>query len=338
MGNPYSFRDVTRSYEWLGHREWTEVNALHPDYRRDDRAWNRQHQTYPVVAYVRSAPDVLRFVQQYAGERMVCYGLNPRPQAFTNQYGRPRSAKEEDILVGQSLVLDIDLEGVVSSSRLASLTRFLRVADEYFVSLGLRRPVRASSGNRGSHLLFAYPPMLVADCPDLHHRLRSFRASFVDAVQHDLTRLEARVDTGTLALRAAVKAYGTGKPGGTLSRFYGKERVEDHALHKCLLALPARPPTTITDIVVTPGTVLPAWFTALLSSDDRVRDLWHGRGKIAGDTSGSGYDYTLVRTLVERGYTHRDDLATLLVLRVGGGVTHGKGRAYVVRTLAKALH
>jgi hypothetical protein len=94
------------------------------------------------------------------------------------------SAREIDIAVSQNLLLDIDLNGAVVPSRLASLTRFLRVADEYFTSLGIGRPFRASTG-RGSHLLFAYEPLTVAACPDIRGRLRSFKEGFASAVRSE---------------------------------------------------------------------------------------------------------------------------------------------------------
>ena len=153
MGKSFSAGDVIRSFRWLGHREFTEVNALHPLYRRDDPAWNRGHQTYPVVAYIQNAGDLVRFVEHYANERMVCFGLNPRPRVFTNQYGRPRSARTNEIEVAQNLVLDFDPQGAVTRSWRDRTWKLLDHIDDYLTSEGL---AQARAGRDRSRL----PPPL----------------------------------------------------------------------------------------------------------------------------------------------------------------------------------
>jgi hypothetical protein len=217
----YSSLEVIRGYEWLGHKTGTtEVSILHPEYHAGDKDWNRAHQAWPLTHYLTSIHDLIALVRQHAGERLVCYGLNPRPGILRRPDGRLRSAKEPDITISQSLLLDLDLEGTPSPERLRSLVRFLSTADEYFASLGLHRPVRAATG-RGSHLLFAYPPILVDQYPDVRERLRTFKQEFSKAHRQDLARLEARVDS-TQDLRRMVRVYGTSKPGiGIISRFYG---------------------------------------------------------------------------------------------------------------------
>jgi hypothetical protein len=157
---PYSPGDVTRSHEWLHHNgTYTEVTILHPEYRRGEREWNREHDAWPITRYITSAAELLHIVRQYAGERMICSGLNPRPAILRHKDGRLRSATETDIAISQTLLLDIDLHATVTPERMDNLRRFLNRADEYFASNGLQRPVRART-TRGSHLLFAYDPII----------------------------------------------------------------------------------------------------------------------------------------------------------------------------------
>src|SRR4051794_36994836 len=105
----YSLDDVLRSYRWLRHVGWTEVNALHPAYRPGDAAGNRRHEAYPIIDYVNNETGLAAFVARHAGERMVCFGINPRPRIFRHADGRVRSARDADIAVSQNLLLDIDL-------------------------------------------------------------------------------------------------------------------------------------------------------------------------------------------------------------------------------------
>lgn len=336
----YCQSDVRRGYSWLGHggRGVTEVSILHPEYRVGDADWNRSHRSWPLNRFVRSEFELSQLVSAYAGERLLCYGINPRPSPWPREHGH-RSAKEHDIETGQSLVLDLDLEGTPSAARLAGVTRFLDTADDYWHSLGIRKPVRAFSGGRGYHLLFAYPPVVTAAVPDLRERHRLFRSRFVAATKPELSKLELRVDAGTLNLRAMVKVYGTGKPGGGLSRFYGRERVEDQSLRDHLLGLYVPQRSVGNGVIVRRvGDTLPSWFAQRLQDDPLLCALWGGRGKTSGDTSNSGYDFSIIARLAAQGYRDPDDLATILHLRpIGLAERERKGRSYVERSVAIAL-
>jgi hypothetical protein len=284
---------------------------------------------------VTSRSGVEDIVRQYHGERLVCYGLNPRPAILTKADGRLRSAGEADIRFCQNTVLDLDLEGAVTSARLDALKRFLRVADEYFDSLGYQRPVRVSTG-RGSHLLFAFPPIHTEHCPGLRDALRLFRNRFHAAVRHDLSHLEVRLDT-TQDLRRVVRVYGTAKPDvGIVSRFYGKERVEDEALREVLLASAGSTQSTPPPISVEIAAALPSWFSDLLATNERLRRLWHGEGKTTGDRTSSGYDYSLACSLIRRGKDDPNELGTILSLRPGGHAPQ-RGPEYLNRTITNAL-
>jgi hypothetical protein len=332
-----SDRDVQRGYAYLGlQKAYAEVTVLHPKYRKADAASNREHDAWPRTAYVTSIDGLVALVREYAGARTLLYGINPRPSVLAHPDGRLRSAKEADIAASQNLVLDLDLEGAPSPERLNRLKAFLRLPDEYFLGLGLQRPVRAATG-RGSHLLFAYPPILVRDYPGIRGALRGFRDEFVREFRHDLAALEVRVDN-TQDLRRSVRVYGTSKPGvGVNSHLYATARMEDASVREYLLRRPTLPAARPAAVLAKKD--LPLWFEHLLATDDRVQALWHNTGKPEGsDQTTSGYDFSLLRDLVRRGYNSPDDLATIIALRPEGSVArHQKSEEYVQRTVANAL-
>ena len=176
----------------------------------------------------------------------------------------------------------------------------------------------------------------VGDVPDVGARYRRFKELFVRAHRQALDGIEARVDGSTL--RGMAKVYGTCKPAGGLSRFFGGRRVEDMALREYLVGLAvsaARHPAV--SVPVTVGAELPAWFVGLLSLDARLRDLWDAVGK-RGDCTNSGYDFSVVRYLADRGYRDVDALGTILSLRpVGFAERCAKGASYLERTVGRAL-
>jgi hypothetical protein len=224
MPQKYSLKDVVDSYRWLG-QGLTELNAFHPEYRpgRENRDWNRERQAYPVVRYARSEREVVRFVEQYAGTRLVCYSINPRPHVLRNENGFVRAALDADVRHVQNLLLDLDPAGETPSpAQLRDLDGLLDRANSYFSDLGLAVPARARTG-RGRHLLFALPAVAVQDCPDIGQRLAQFRGGFLDAYRQELDRIDVRLDP-IGGIRRLAKVYGTAKPGGVMSRFCGGER------------------------------------------------------------------------------------------------------------------
>src|ERR1017187_4947289 len=253
----YSLGDVHRGYRWLGHRV-TEVAVLHPLYRAGDVRWNHKHGAWPITNYITNETGLVDIVRAYAGKRMICYGVNPRPAVLRREDGRLRNARETDISVSQNLLLDIDLVGAVTPARLDSLQNFFVLADEYFASVGVAAPVRALTG-RGAHLLFAYQPISVDQVADLRERLRSFKHRFVRALRPDLSRLEARVDS-TQDLRRMTRVYGTTKPQvGIVSKFFANGRVEDEALRSYLLGMRVRAEPNAVALPVVIGDGLPEW-------------------------------------------------------------------------------
>ena len=263
---------------------------------------------YPRIAYARTVNDVARFAGRYEGRHTVCYSLNPRPRVFKNARGFPRSACESDIETAQNVLFDFGFDDLATEKGVQALEALLSRSDEYFRDQRLQPPARAFSG-AGYHLLFALPELSVAHHPELRRQLTTFRNNYASNFKHELRRLGVRLDN-TQDLRRVVKIYGTAKPGGAVSRFYGGHRVEDPRLAEYILSLPVM--TSGRGIRLNPGSTLPPWFPSLLSLDERLSRLWEGRGKPVGtDQSRSGLDYSVVRRLLWLGY--RDPSVPIMV-------------------------
>jgi hypothetical protein len=334
----YSSADLRRGFAWLGHAGlYTELVALHPECRRDDPSWNREHQSWPEVFYITQAAELEYTVRRYAGKRLLCYGINPRPRVLTKPNGNPRSATEDDVTMSLSTLLDIDAHDDITPARLTELRVFLDRADAYWRDLGVARPVRAATG-RGSHLLFAYPKILVGEHPDIRDRLVAFRESFVRAHKEQLDRLEVRVDS-VQDLRRMVRVYGTCRPDvGIVSRFYGNRRREDAAFREYLLGLDVRAAVSSRPTAIAVGEQYPDWFTTLLGADAILRGLWEGTGKNLGDQTESGYDFSIIARLARLGYRDASELATILALRPSGRERRlQKGPSYLTHTVSNAL-
>ncbi len=336
MSEKYSLGDVRNSFQWLGHKAYTELNAFHPRYKRGDFEWNRENKSFPVIWYTRKAAEVVRFVVKYSASRTVCYGINPRPRIFKKDSGYVRSALEDEIEISQNLLFDFDLESAqITKAQIFACKEFFKRTEGYFRELGLLPPVRAFTG-RGIHLLFAYPEIMVKEHQDIGERLKEFRCKFCFEHKRNLDSLELKLDK-TQDLRRMVRIYGTAKPDvGIVSRFYGQERIEDEALRGYLLRL-ALPEPEVKKGVLKIGSELPQWFQKLLETDKQIHALWSGTGKPGNtDRSRSGFDYSLAKRLIWLGYRNIDELATILALRPDAGVRE-KGEQYIRRTIGKAI-
>ena len=91
------------------------------------------------------------------------------------------------------------------------------------------------------------------------------------------------------------------------------------------------------------GDVLPDVVRALIAKHPRLGNLFNGEGKPGADKNGrrldttpNGYDRSFVGSLVHKGITDENVLATALAMRPGG---HAKalGRAYIVSTVRSVL-
>lgn len=336
MTEKYFLEEVIKGYRWLGHdRGYTELNAFHPDYIKGDKLHNEKHQTYPKITYAKSEKEVTDFVKKYASTHMVCYGVNPRPIIFKNEYDYPRSAADVEIQESKNMVFDFDFITKKTTPQVHNqFSHFLKKTDDYFRDLGLQQPVRAFTGG-GYHLLFAYPSISLDEHPDLRGKLRQFRQSFYLAHKHDLSRLEVKLDS-TFDLRRVVRIYGTAKPyiDSIPSKFFGHSRIEDSALREYILNIEEHP---VTGKSFKPNGSLPEWFTKLLENDDQLKHFWEGTEKPVGtDHSRSGYDYSLVRRLIYLGHRNLDELAAILANRPNGA-GHEKGQKYIWTTIGNAL-
>lgn len=339
-----SLDEVVKGYGFLDHSRGglSELTAISPVYRRGDRDWNRLHAAWPVVAYFGSERDVVGFVRRFAGERLVVIGLNPRRKAFRNSAGYLRGAFESEVDVVRSFMLDLDFVG--GDGDLDSLLSFLgRGGDGYFLDRGLYRPVRHVTG-RGVQLWFALPDVPVSEVSDFRYRVRAFREGFACAFEGELSGLGVRVDSCD-DLRRAARVPGTAKPSvGYVSWLSSESRREDSALKDYLLNLDV---TGCAPSLHSGGSgvelrveeVLPDWFVGELEKDVGLERLYRGEGKPDGlDNSRSGYEFSLARRLLVKGYTDVSELATILALRPGGSVASGKkDLGYVRRTIANAL-
>lgn len=337
----FDTESVLRSYRWLGHGNcWTEVYALHPKYRpgRESYHHNRRHRAFPVVWYVRDARQLLKMVRRFHGTRMVCYGINPRPGILRYQSGHLRAHRDPEIEVVKSFYFDLDLREDAGGEELADLEFFLEQVSGKIEGWGFNAPVKAFTGN-GFHLLFAIPEVKARECPDIGDRIRLFRERVFAGLEGRLAELSVQIDTTDNICRMA-KVYGTAKPDRrVLSRFCGDgKRVEDSRLRDALLEMELLEGGPEDGLDLEAAKDLPASFSRLLESDRKVRLFWMGQGKVVGDLSSSGYDYSLLKECLAKGITDVKELAAIIALRPGGSVSNGtKGEQYVRHTISKAV-
>lgn len=291
---------------------------------------------FTAVRYVRNGRQLLDLVERFHGTHMVCYGINPRPGIKRYPSGHPRAHRDSEIELVRNFFLDFDLRAGADVESPASLELFLEEVTGRVEDMGFLPPVKAFTGN-GFHLLFAIPAVRVEKCRDMKERIRAFREGVLRGLGGELASMGARVDS-TDGLSRVAKIYGTAKPGARLSRFYwdGK-RADDRGLRAHLVGMALEPAAGGWRIGIH-GMELPAGFSRLLERDERIRNLWLGRGKETGDTTRSGYDYSLLRECLARGITDVRELAAILALRPGGSVRDGpKGEQYIRVTIAKGV-
>ena len=333
----YFREDVHQFYRCLGHRSdaFTEFRAI-----------DLTGKKHPIVRYVRDAEKLELLVDKTHRDYMPCVGINERAAVQRNDREYPIASKERDIKVSQHVLLDFD-SVATNHSELLQSERDLYFQNEfadYCRDLGfLPASMLASSGN-GNHAYFSYRPISAADHHDMSTRLKRWMAEVANDQKDELDRLELKLDTSTADLCRVAKIEGTGKPGGPVSRLIYANRQEDEALRDYLLSMPMevreehfKPMYGATTLVVYDQ--VPPIFGSLLQRDKRLRDLWEGRGKSKNmDTSGSGYDLSLVRRAMILGIQDISMLATILAHRPNGSVkNNGKGEEYLRRTIAKAL-
>ncbi len=346
--NAYAQKTVRTSHAWFAHQRYTGLLALHPEYRsgRDNYEWNKAHNAFPKVGYSTSINDVLGFVKRHHKSHMVCQTVQECPERLKNERGYIRAANDSDIDICSRLLIDIDLksQNISDSLRAALLGLVRHEIGEYFQDLGLQRPAFADTG-RGTHILAKYPRVLVANCPDIAHRMARCSQNLGQDFRHELDNLEARIDP-VQDLSRYVRIYGTAKPDvGYVSCFCGNDSQEDEALLELLLSYELSDENSTSLLrpvygatLLTVHNQMPPVVVSLLKRDEKLRDLYLGNNKSSGDTSGSGYDISLVRRLLALGVHDVSMLGTVLALRPNGSVQNSnKDESYIRRTIAKAL-
>lgn len=339
----YHKDDIIRSFNWLGHRQFgfTELLAIHKDYKpgKSNFRENFKKKRLPKIWYAKEPHKVIDFVSRHCKDHSCYYGINPRPGILKNERGHVRSARENDIRILTGFYFDIDcLEKGLSDEHIADIELFIAKAEGFFEDIGINPPTKAFSG-RGFHLLFSPEPIAVAKHPDIKMKLIAFKDQFEQAFMKDLEKLTLRIDS-TLDLRRMAKIYGTKKPDPEIkrvSRFYGGQRIIDHALRDHLMSLRVQNEDDSPSGILRYDD-LPQGFRELLAKNQSFRNLWEGIGKTDGDISNSGYDFSLIRYCLKKGITDINELATILAKRPNGAfLKSGKDMVYIKRTISNAI-
>jgi len=335
--------DVAQSYKWLGLQEhgYTELLAVHSSYKygKENYEHNIKNKAFPKIWYAKNEKQILAFLSRYHGSHLCCYGINPRTEVLKNNRGFPRRAKNTDIEVVKNFYIDIDFSASSNNKKqLRDFDDLLEEIDSYLVFKDIKKPVRAFTGN-GYHLLFALPDIPVQKYNDIGARLNAFLKEVHDKFGMDIESIGAKIDKTTDLARVA-KIYGTRKPGKTqISRFYGKERIEDNVLLEYLLILPIDiKKSNYHKSEIQSYDSLPPAFLQILEKDKELANLWDGVNKESGDTTKSGYDMSLMHACIKRGITDVKTLATILTMRTNGSFRNSnKGDEYIRLTITKAL-
>ncbi|MCP4184244.1 MAG: hypothetical protein GY761_13170 [Hyphomicrobiales bacterium] len=331
---------IRKAYEWLGHSSsaYTQLDAIDSERKKPTR-----------TAYMQSASQVLDFVKRHYQDSMVCWGLNERPYVLQNEQGFARSAKNTDIEIVSNFAIDIDLQSrPVTDNHRKALHRLVNhEVSDYHCDLGLLPPAYADTG-QGGHLVYALPRTKISQHPDITKRNWQFATELSSDLSDQLSDIGAKVDNISDA-RRVVKVYGTAKPEvGYVSKFFADKRVEDTALLEHLLAFEMEAEAVIKTPVseamkpvygatlITVQDQIPQVVASLLERDEKLRNLYDGNGKTHGDTSGSGYDISLIRRLLILGVYDVSVLATVLAHRPNGSVQNSKKGNYYLRTTVAA--
>jgi hypothetical protein len=343
--------DVRAAYRLLAHagRGVTEVRVIHPGRG---------------IAGIGFFDDEDAFVSacaEHSGKANVYAGIQPRPSRFLADASNRvaplnHGAKDDDIEWLTSIVVDLDpvrpKDTASTDAELALAVERAEAAAAWIESKGFSRPVRIMSGN-GCHLWFAVPPHEIHEDNrgDLTRRLRAFESRLRERFSDDAVKVDSIYN-----LSRVIKVVGTPsvkgedlpeRPHRLSCGIDPLERREDGKLLQAILSMPAEErETEALDEQSAPSAAhdgLDPWVHALISSSDRLAALFEGRGKTAVtpdgkrvDTTSSGYDFSIIHTLVKRGVTDPDQLATVLWHRPDGAA-RAKGQEYIARTVRRAI-
>ena len=335
--------DIKRSFIWLNNRRYgcTELVAVHPGCKPGKANFmeNLKNKLLPIIWYIYRAEQAIDFVSRYHKDRTCLFGINPRPRELKNERSFRRSARDEDIMFIHNTYIDMDFTGEeLTDEHIAEIELFIEKTEAYFEDIGINPPVTAFSGN-GYHLLFAFEAIRVSDHPDIGLKLVAFKDQFVDNFSKGLKDLKLKVDS-TQDLRRMAKIYGTKKPGPKfkrISRFYGDMRIPDPVLRNYLVSIEIKESDKPSSGIIKYGDI-PASFQSLLKDNELASNLWEGKGKTEGDTSNSGYDFSLIILCMKEGILDLNELASILVCRPNGAYrASGKGESYIKQTISSAV-
>lgn len=344
--------DIRATRRFLGHDGLgvTEVRIISPDHGISG------------IGFFDNEDAFVRTCVEASGKANVYVGIQPRPMRFLdqapNRIARLRSgAHDQDIEAVTAIVLDIDPERPKdTASTEEELGKAIAQATEladWLESKGMVRPVRVMSGN-GCHLWFAMPSLAVSDGSraEIAERLKAFEARLRSRVTCPVVKLDSIYNlsriikvAGTLSVKGANTADRPHRLARPLDPFV---RREDEILKRAILAMPVTLPphpalALDDDQPIMPAAELTPLVRSLLLASSRLRATFEGRGKTAIgddgrplDTSSSGYDFSLVMALANKGVTDPQELATALWHRPDGAA-RAKGERYVARTVRRAL-
>lgn len=343
--------DVRAAYRLLAHagRGVTELRVIHPN------------RGIVGIGFFDAEETFVAACAEHSGKANIYAGIQPRPGRLLE--GAPNriaslkhGARDDDIEWLTSIVVDLDpvrpKDTASTDAELALAIDRATAAAAWIESKGFSRPVRIMSGN-GCHLWFAIPPLEVhADNRgELTQRLRAFEGRIRERFSDDVVKVDSIYN-----LSRVIKVAGTPSTKGEatperphrVSRgLDALVRREDARLVEAILAMPVDEPEAEpgddrpTSVPVQDA--LDPWVHALISSSDRLAALFEGRGKTAVtpdgkrvDTTSSGYDFSIVHSLVKRGVTDPDQLASVLWHRPDGAA-RAKGAEYIARTVRRAI-
>lgn len=246
--------------------------------------------------------------------------------------------------------LDIDIDSYYRDKYIASPTwqkfskEFKHFAQEIYNTASRYGPAYiAFSGRKGLHIYQFYASLIKAT------RARALAEKILagiktpDSVHIDIFPRQTDKDGG---LGSLIKCpFGRHQVTGKRCRFIDQDF---HELNLKPSDLQRTAASTIPEEAVdlSPGfdevnfqikDSLPSLFKKLLRNDFRVRELYLGKDKEKGDKSRSGFDWSLLGSLIIRGIDDPSDLATILWSRPNSKSRDPGGMRYLGRTISKAI-
>ncbi|MDD5308329.1 MAG: hypothetical protein PHU25_13490 [Deltaproteobacteria bacterium] len=302
------------------------------------------------------------------GNLQIYGGIQPRPRRFLDRAPngiQPRSqgGKAEDIETVRMQIIDLDPDrpkGTASTAEQLALSRSVaeRIRADA-VTRGWPAPPLVMSGN-GVHVYFFFPEVHIRDQVHREEVAAGFKA-FEAWVQRTYATDGIKIDKISdlpriIKVPGVMSIKGDNSPERPWRRAHfltDSTRVENGAFWDFVNTLPAAEKekkakattkdsgTADTEIVF--GDQPSERVMKVVFGNKNIKAHWEGRGKPAmnadgtpGDTSRSGYDWTVLLGLIKAGITDPSELATAVFHRPAGAGAE-KDKDYVIRTVLKAL-